>query len=247
MATGPADQTAVAPDGYGHMRTSLADREQAIDTLKAAYVQGRLTKDELDERVGRALVAADPRRTGLAHRRSPGRTGPRGPAAGGQPRRGGRARDPDGRRDAGRPRRQRQREPAARCWVSCCCSARSGCWRWAACSLLRLDRRVPAEPAHRTPGTSPADGARRAYAEVGAPGQAWHPSSLAARSRSGTHQQRARAAREPGRRSSAPRPARVHGLRPAAPPRHSSVTRISRPSGELQLELERVGGAERMP
>ena len=27
-----------------------------IDTLKAAFVQGRLTKDEFDERVGRALV-----------------------------------------------------------------------------------------------------------------------------------------------------------------------------------------------
>jgi hypothetical protein len=38
------------------MRTSRADREQAIDALKAAYVQGRLTKDELDERLARALV-----------------------------------------------------------------------------------------------------------------------------------------------------------------------------------------------
>ena len=56
MATGPAGQTAAAPDGYGRMRASRADREQAIDTLKAAYVQGRLTKDELDERLGRALV-----------------------------------------------------------------------------------------------------------------------------------------------------------------------------------------------
>ena len=56
MATGPGDQMAVAPDGYGHMRASLADREQAIDTLKAAFAQGRLTKGELDERVARALV-----------------------------------------------------------------------------------------------------------------------------------------------------------------------------------------------
>jgi hypothetical protein len=38
------------------MRTSRADREQAIDTLKVAYVQGRLTKDEFDERLGRALA-----------------------------------------------------------------------------------------------------------------------------------------------------------------------------------------------
>lgn len=29
---------------------------QAIDTLKAAFVHGRLIKDEFDERVGRALV-----------------------------------------------------------------------------------------------------------------------------------------------------------------------------------------------
>jgi DUF1707 SHOCT-like domain len=56
VATGPAGQTAAARDGYGRMRTSRADREPAIDTLKAAYVQGRLTKDELDERLARALV-----------------------------------------------------------------------------------------------------------------------------------------------------------------------------------------------
>jgi hypothetical protein len=41
-----------APLWVGH-----ADREQAIDTLKEAFVRGRLTKEELDERAGRALVA----------------------------------------------------------------------------------------------------------------------------------------------------------------------------------------------
>ena len=58
MVTGPADQTAAVADGYSHgrMRTSHADREQAIDTLKVAFVQGRLTRDELDERLGRALA-----------------------------------------------------------------------------------------------------------------------------------------------------------------------------------------------
>ena len=58
MTTGPGDPTPAAPDAYGYarMRASRADREQAIGTLKAAFVQGRLTKDELDERVGRALV-----------------------------------------------------------------------------------------------------------------------------------------------------------------------------------------------
>ena len=56
MATGPEDQVAAALDGCGRMRASRADREQAIDALKAAFVQGRLTKDEFDERVARALV-----------------------------------------------------------------------------------------------------------------------------------------------------------------------------------------------
>ncbi len=36
----------------GSMRASHADREMVIDTLKTAFVQGRLTKDELDARVG---------------------------------------------------------------------------------------------------------------------------------------------------------------------------------------------------
>jgi len=39
------------------MRASRADREQAIDVLKIAFVQERLTKGELDARVGRALAA----------------------------------------------------------------------------------------------------------------------------------------------------------------------------------------------
>ena len=56
MATGPGDQMAAAADSYGRMRASRVDREQVIDTLKAAFVQGRLTKDELGERVARALV-----------------------------------------------------------------------------------------------------------------------------------------------------------------------------------------------
>jgi hypothetical protein len=43
--------------GRGRLRASHADREQVIDVLKAAYVQGRLAKDELDERVGLALAA----------------------------------------------------------------------------------------------------------------------------------------------------------------------------------------------
>jgi Domain of unknown function (DUF1707) len=58
VATGPGDHRPAEPEGYSYarLRASRADREQAIGILKAAYVQGRLTKDELDERVGRALV-----------------------------------------------------------------------------------------------------------------------------------------------------------------------------------------------
>jgi hypothetical protein len=39
------------------MRASNAEREQVIDTLKAAFVDGRLTKDELDTRVGQTIAA----------------------------------------------------------------------------------------------------------------------------------------------------------------------------------------------
>jgi hypothetical protein len=47
------DGTAGAPGGQ--LRTSHADRDQAIDVLKAAFVQGRLSKDEFDLRVSRVL------------------------------------------------------------------------------------------------------------------------------------------------------------------------------------------------
>ena len=50
---GPGDEMSTA--GRGRPRASDADREQVIDMLKAAFVQGLLTKDELDARVGRAL------------------------------------------------------------------------------------------------------------------------------------------------------------------------------------------------
>lgn len=43
--------------GRGHLRGSHADREQVIATLKAAFVQGRLAKDEFDLRVGQALAS----------------------------------------------------------------------------------------------------------------------------------------------------------------------------------------------
>jgi DUF1707 SHOCT-like domain len=53
---GPGDEIAAATD-RGHLRVSHAEREKAIDLLKAAFVQGRLTKGELDARVGQALAS----------------------------------------------------------------------------------------------------------------------------------------------------------------------------------------------
>ena len=41
----------------GQLRTSRADRDHAIDVIKAAFVQGRLTKDEFDVRVGQVLTS----------------------------------------------------------------------------------------------------------------------------------------------------------------------------------------------
>ena len=39
----------------GHLRASDADRERVVDALKAAFVQGRLSKSELIRRAGQAL------------------------------------------------------------------------------------------------------------------------------------------------------------------------------------------------
>lgn len=56
MTTGPgSEKPAVA--GRGHLRASHADREHVVDVLKAAFVAGRLTKDELEARVGHTLAA----------------------------------------------------------------------------------------------------------------------------------------------------------------------------------------------
>ena len=54
---GPGDEIAAGTGGRGRLRTSRADREQVIEVLKAAFVQGRLDRDEFDLRVGRALAS----------------------------------------------------------------------------------------------------------------------------------------------------------------------------------------------
>jgi hypothetical protein len=55
VVAGPGDEITAGAGGRGHLRASHADREQAIGTLKAAFVQGMLAKDEFDLRVGQAF------------------------------------------------------------------------------------------------------------------------------------------------------------------------------------------------
>ncbi len=52
--TGPQGPAA---EGSGRLRAGHADRERVLEALKDAFVDGRLTRDELDARAGRALAA----------------------------------------------------------------------------------------------------------------------------------------------------------------------------------------------
>jgi DUF1707 SHOCT-like domain len=52
MGPEPGAQAAAAG-----MRASRADRERVIDLLKAAFVQGRLDRDEFDARIGQAVAS----------------------------------------------------------------------------------------------------------------------------------------------------------------------------------------------
>ena len=54
---GPGDEKAAGTTGRGHLRASDADREHVIDTLKAAFAQGRLTKNEFDQRIGQTFAS----------------------------------------------------------------------------------------------------------------------------------------------------------------------------------------------
>jgi len=61
--TGPGHETAAtaattaAAAADDRLRASRADREQVIEILKVAFVEDRLSKDELDARVGHAFTA----------------------------------------------------------------------------------------------------------------------------------------------------------------------------------------------
>ena len=52
----PGDETGVSAGGDGPLPSTRAGRDQVIAALKAAFVQGRLTKDEFELRLGRALA-----------------------------------------------------------------------------------------------------------------------------------------------------------------------------------------------
>ena len=54
---GAGDEIAAGAGGRGHLRASYADREQVIETLKIAFVQGRFDRDEFDVRVGQAFAS----------------------------------------------------------------------------------------------------------------------------------------------------------------------------------------------
>ncbi len=55
--TQPGDETAADAGALGRLYASRLDRVQVIGTLRAAFVQGRLTEDEYDARVGKASAS----------------------------------------------------------------------------------------------------------------------------------------------------------------------------------------------
>jgi hypothetical protein len=57
VTAGPGDQGAADAAARGSLRASHADREHVIDVLKAAFVQGRLTKEELHTRVDQTFAS----------------------------------------------------------------------------------------------------------------------------------------------------------------------------------------------
>jgi hypothetical protein len=53
----PGDETAAGVPRHVRLRASAADREQVIEVLKAAFVQDRITKHELEQRIGKVLAS----------------------------------------------------------------------------------------------------------------------------------------------------------------------------------------------
>jgi hypothetical protein len=53
----PVSQAGYQVRTHASMRASSADRERAVDVLKAGFAEGRLTQDEYNDRMGRAYAA----------------------------------------------------------------------------------------------------------------------------------------------------------------------------------------------
>lgn len=54
---GPGDEVTAGAASRGRLRAAHADREQVIEVLKAAFVQGQLDRDEFGLRIGQALAS----------------------------------------------------------------------------------------------------------------------------------------------------------------------------------------------
>ena len=59
----PVPQAGYQVRTHASMRASSADRERAVDVLKAGFTEGRLTQDEYNDRMGRAYAAPSGRCT----------------------------------------------------------------------------------------------------------------------------------------------------------------------------------------
>jgi hypothetical protein len=57
VIAGPGDEKTAAAAANGRLRAAHADRDHVIDVLKAAFVQGRLAKNEFDLRVSQTLTS----------------------------------------------------------------------------------------------------------------------------------------------------------------------------------------------
>lgn len=57
MTNWPGNTMPLVANGQGMLRTSRADREHVIGVLQVAFVQGRLTQDEFETRVGQTLMS----------------------------------------------------------------------------------------------------------------------------------------------------------------------------------------------
>ena len=111
MMAGPQGPAAA---GRGRLRVGHADRERVIDTLKDAFTQGRLTRDELDARTSQALAARTYAELDAVTADIPGAPRLDGPPASPVPARAGVAGPPALARAAGKGRRQVGRLPGHR-------------------------------------------------------------------------------------------------------------------------------------